>query len=123
MKCNFKNLQHLRFPNSKTNSSKPVPPEEPEDICTCAAGKKKKKKKNPEEPDDGHLVSSCLVVLAIVGYLPDGTCIPVFVNPFRNSYLGIKPLKYKVGLIDTSQFTRIFLYLLYSNFATFEDFS
>ena len=102
----FQNFQHLRFPNSKNNSSTA---EEPEINCTCAAGKKKKKKKNPDEADDGHLVSSCLVVLAIVGYLPDGTCIPVFVNPFRNSYLGIKPLKYKV-----SRFTWIFFMIWFN---------
>ena len=41
-----------------------------------------------------------MVVLALVGYVTDEDgsekCIPVFVNPYRNSYYGIKPLCYKV---------------------------
>ena len=64
--------------NSKTNSSRPI-------------------------PDDGHLVSSAMVVLALVAYVTDkdGTqkCIPVTLNPFRNSHFGIKPLNYKVCFI------------------------
>ena len=75
--------------------SKPLRPDD--DICTCKAKKKKKKDKNDDEedePKDGHLVSSCLVVLAVVGYV-DGKCIPIAINPFRNSHLGIKPLRNK----------------------------
>ena len=81
--------------------SRPLLPDEPEEIvCTCKAGKqKKKKKKDDEEPKDGHLVSSCLVVLALVGYV-NGKCIPVAINPFRNSHLGIKALRYKVGSLN-----------------------
>ena len=96
----FQNFQHLRFPkNSKTSPSIPVRPDEPEEVkCTCDAGKKKKKKKKDTEvPDDGHLVSCCLVVLGLFGYLPNGKCIPVTINQFRNSHLGIIPLSYQVG--------------------------
>ena len=97
----FQNFQHLRFPkNSKTSPSVPVRPDEREEElkCTCDAGKKKKKKKkDTEEPDDRHLVSCCLVVLGLFGYLPNGKCIPVTINQFRNSHLGIIPLSYQVG--------------------------
>ena len=96
----FQNFQHLRFPkNSKTSPSVPVRPDEREEElkCTCDAGKKKKKKKKDTEvPDDGHLVSCCLVVLGLFGYLPNGKCIPVTINQFRNSHLGVIPLSYQV---------------------------
>ena len=52
------------------------------------------------KPDDSHLIASCLVVLALVGQITDENgkenCIPVTVNPFRNSNLGIKNLGLKV---------------------------
>ena len=89
--------------NSKTNSSRPVRPDD--DICkSCKTKNKKKKDKNDDnnakkeeekEPKDGHLVSSCLVVLAVLAYV-DGKCIPITINQFRNSHLGIKALRYKV---------------------------
>ena len=90
-----------RFVNTKTGSSKFLNTDEPE-VCTCEAGKKgkkKRKKKDPNIPSDGHLVSSCLVVLALVGYV-NGKCIPININQFRNSHLGIKPLKYKVSILS-----------------------
>ena len=96
----------LKFTNSKTNSSKPLGPEQEDDLCkSCKTNKKKKgknnddkkkkKDKNDDEPKDGHLVSSCLVVLAVLAYV-DGKCIPIAINQFRNSHLGIKALRYKV---------------------------
>ena len=53
------------------------------------------------ETDSGHLVQSCLVVLALYAKVEqeDGTekIIPIWTNNFRNSPLGVKPLRYKVS--------------------------
>ena len=52
------------------------------------------------KPEDTHIIATCLVVLALVGVIIDENgkeqCIPVTVNPHRNSYLGIVPIKFEV---------------------------
>ena len=52
--------------------------------------------KNKKRIDGGHLIATVAVILCLVAKV-DGKTIPIEINQFRNSHLGIKPLNYTMG--------------------------
>ena len=54
--------------------------------------------RDKKRKDPGHLISTSMVPLFLIAKV-NGKIIPIDINQFRNSHLGIKPLNYTVCTI------------------------
>ena len=53
--------------------------------------------KDKKKTDNGKVVVSCLVVLSLVAKVGD-RIIPIFINQYKNSRLGVKPIRFWMGV-------------------------